>query len=210
MKLLVVGDSFTYGDELKDLNKSWPNLLVEKLGCEMLNLSKSGTGNTSMVRHCVEQTDGYDIAVVAWSHWARIEFADENGIYDTWPGSQNLVFERRFEFRKQLLQYITEHHDDEYLYNQHLLGIVLLQNYFKTMNKQYIMLNAFGNPVIPNANPTLINQIDSTYYLGWPDENMMDWTWKTPRGPRNHFLDEGHQIVADKVYEHIRHLGWIS
>jgi hypothetical protein len=38
----------------------------------------------------------------------------------------------------------------------------------------------------------------------------MEWTYGTPRGPRGHFLEQGHEIVADKIYEYIRHLGWIS
>jgi hypothetical protein len=38
---------------------------------------------------------------------------------------------------------------------------------------------------------------------------MMDWTYNTPKGPGGHFLEEGHAIVADKIYEHIRSLGWI-
>jgi hypothetical protein len=38
---------------------------------------------------------------------------------------------------------------------------------------------------------------------------MMEWTYGSPQGPMGHFLEEGHAIVADKIYEHIRHLGWL-
>jgi hypothetical protein len=212
MRLLIVGDSFTYGDELTDLTKSWPNILVDKLGCELINLSRSGSGNVSMIRHCVEQVDNYDIAIIAWSHWARIEFADELGIYDTWPGHHGLVFTENAEFRRQLLQYITDHHNDRYLYNQHLMNIILVQNYLKSAGKKYIMLDAFGKrpASAPNINQTLEKQIDSAFYIEWPNKNMTDWTWGTPKGPRGHFLEDGHKIVADKVYEHIRHLSWVS
>jgi hypothetical protein len=165
-----------------------------------------------MVRHCVEQVDNYDMAIIAWSHWARIEFADELGIYDTWPGYRGLTFSGDTEFRYQLLQYITVHHNNEYLYNQHLINIILVQNFLKSINKKYIMLTAFGKQPTANytINSALEKQIDSTFYIDWPSLSMMDWAWGTLKGPGGHFLEDGHQRVADRVYEHIRHLGWIS
>ena len=71
------------------------------------------------------------------------------------------------------------------------------------------MLNAFGNNNY-RKNNTVVDQIDSTYYIGWPNETMMEWTYGTPQGPGGHFLEQGHQRVADKIYEHIRYLGWVS
>jgi hypothetical protein len=56
----------------------------------------------------------------------------------------------------------------------------------------------------------LANKIDSKYYLGWPDESMMEWTYGCAKGPGGHFLEIGHQRVAEKINEHIRHLGWVS
>jgi hypothetical protein len=76
------------------------------------------------------------------------------------------------------------------------------------------MLDAFGNNKVRNKfkgkNQDLLDQIDTRRYLGWPNESMMEWTFRTPQGPRGHFLEDGHRIVADKIYEYIRHLGWIS
>jgi hypothetical protein len=39
---------------------------------------------------------------------------------------------------------------------------------------------------------------------------MMEWTYKTPQGPAGHFLEEGHQKVAEKINEYIRNIGWVS
>ena len=55
----------------------------------------------------------------------------------------------------------------------------------------------------------LIDQIDTKSYIGWPN-TMMEMTHGVPKGPGGHFLEQGHEIVADKIYEYIRHLGWIS
>ena len=90
MKLLTVGDSFTFGDELADRNVAWPFLLGKQLGYEVTNLGKPGSGNTRMVRHAVEQINNYDLIIIAWSHFARTELADENGFYDIWPGCSAL------------------------------------------------------------------------------------------------------------------------
>jgi len=209
MKLLTVGDSFTYGEELAELTSAWPFLLGNTLGYEVTNLAKPGSGNTRMIRHCVEQVGNYDLVIIAWSHFARMEFADELGPYDLWPGCNRYQAEFS-KWRTHIIDYITLHHNDQYQYNQHLINIILLQNFLKQNNRSYIMLDAFGNTKVRNLDIELDNLIDTTHYLGWPDESMMEWTYGSPQGPCGHFLEDGHRIVADKIYEHIRHLGWVS
>ena len=209
MRLIAVGDSFTYGEELSDLNNAWPFLLGNKLGCAVSNLAKPGSGNTRMIRHTVEQINNYDLIVIAWSHFARTELADENGFYDLWPGCSALPHKESSPWRSEVIDYYSKHHNDQYLYNQYLINITLIQQYLKFNNKKYIMLDTFGNNNY-RKNDVISNQIDSTYYVGWPNESMMEWTYNTPQGPRGHFLEHGHEQVADKIYEHIRHLGWIS
>jgi hypothetical protein len=209
MKLLAVGDSFSYGEELSDINNAWPFLLGKKLGYEITNLAKPGSGNTRMIRHAVEQINNYDLIVIAWSHFARTELADENGFYDIWPGCSALPHKEFSSWRSDVINYYSKHHNDQYLYNQYLINIVLIQQYLKFNNKKYIMLDTFDNNNY-RKNNTVVDQIDSTYYVGWPTTTMMEWTYRIPQGPNGHFLEQGHEIVANKIYEHIRHLGWIS
>ena len=209
MKLLAVGDSFTYGEELSDLNNAWPYLLGNKLGYTVNNLAKPGSGNTRMLRHAVEQINNYDLIIIAWSHFARTELADENGFYDLWPGCSARPYKEFSSWRSEVINYYSKHHNDQYLYNQYLINIILIQQYLKFNNKKYIMLDTFGNNSY-RKNNTVVDQIDSTHYLGWPDESMMEWTYSTPKGNGGHFLEQGHEIVADKIYEHIRNFGWIS
>ena len=143
MKLLTVGDSFTYGEELADLTSAWPNLLAQNLGYELTNLARPGSGNTRMVRHCVEQANNYDLIIVAWSHFARIEMADSQGFYDIWPGSRHIPYKGWAEWRCQLIDYFTLYHNDDYLYRQYLLNIILLHRYLTSLNKTYLMLDVF-------------------------------------------------------------------
>lgn len=215
MKLLTVGDSFTYGDELADLTKAWPHLLGKELGYSVTNLGQSGGGNTQMIRKVVEHYQDYDLIIIAWSHYARIEHADEYGIYDTWPGSRSAqLFANNINHRNELAEYITKHHYDDYLYKQYLINTLLLQNFLVNQNKQYLMMDAFGNNyfdfVTNKEISSLRDQIDTTYYVGWPDQTMMEITYGCTQGPGGHFLEAGHQRVAEKINEHIRNLGWVS
>ena len=209
MKLLAVGDSFTFGEELSDVTDNvtsskfaWPELLAGRLGWKVTNLAKPASGNTSMVRNVVNELDNHEVFIIAWSHWARIEFADDIGIFDIWPGCSALPHEQFSPHRKNAIDYVTRYHSDDYLIRQYLLNVELLETFLKYHKKKYIMLSAFGTPI--KTNKTFTN------YLGWPNESMMEWTYRTPQGPGGHFLEQGHAIVADKIYEHIRHLGWIS
>jgi lysophospholipase L1-like esterase len=212
MRLLTLGDSFTFGEELNNRNLAWPNLIASKLKYDLTNLAQPGSGNTLIVRNIIENIEHYDIVVIAWSHFARIEFADDQGIYDTWPGHAGIFFKDNLSFRTDLLKYISKYYNDSYLYRQYLINIILVQNYLKANNKKFIMLDAFGNTDKLNRrlNQDLIVQIDKELFLGWPDESMMDWTYGCALGPYGHFLEDGHKRVADKIYEHIRHLGWVS
>jgi hypothetical protein len=216
MRILTIGDSFTYGDELVDIQQAWPYVLQNKLSCELTNLGKPATGNTSMVRNVVEHARDYDLIIVAWSHFARIEFADEHGIFDTWPGHRGVAFTNNIAYRMELLNYINRHHNDEYLYKQYLLNIILLQTYADHLGKKLLMLNTqinwnkLSEDSYMEKFASTINRIDTQYFIGWPNESMMEWTFGTPKGPNGHFLAAGHTIVADKIYEYIRHLGWVS
>ena len=61
-----------------------------------------------------------------------------------------------------------------------------------------------------NGMPELTTKIDQYNYLGWPTQGMCEWTYNCPMGPNGHFLEKGHQLVADKIYEHIGNRGWVS
>lgn len=210
MKLLTVGDSFTWGSELADQRQAWPYLLAEQIGYSVDNLAVPGTGNTRVTRTVVENFEDYDLIIVAWSHYGRLEFSDDYGVYDTWPGHRGITFTGEVAHRKKLLDYINRHHNSRYLYKQYLVNVLLLQSFLKQHNKKYVMLDTFGNLDKRKEFYNLTKQVDSTNYLGWPDETMMEWTDGCAQGPSGHFLGEGHRQVANKIYEHIRRIGWVS
>lgn len=212
MKILTLGDSFTYGEELSNLSDAWPYLLAQSINSQVTNLAEPSKGNTFMTRACLANAREFDLVIIAWSHYARIEFGDEEGIYDIWPGSSPNIFSYpTMLHRKELIAYITRYYSDEYLYNQYLVNVLSAQNYLEQHNIRYIFLDAFGNNKDRHlGQQKLQQQVNSDQYLGWPDKTMMEWTYGVTQGSRGHFLEQGHSIVAEKINEHIRHLGWIS
>ena len=209
-KILAIGDSFTYGDELDDVTNGWAYLLAKKLQCQIINRGVCGSGNIKMVRSLVEEKiDDYDLVVIAWSGFDRIEFADEYGVWESWPGSNKNVFripEKTTKFRGTVIDYINRYHDENYLYQQqYLVQVILAQSYLKYHQKNYIMLDAIINHKSPlrfdEKNQSLISKIDTDRFLGWPNESMQEWTQGVPLAPRLHFLEEGHMIVAEKIYD---------
>lgn len=213
MKLLTVGDSFTYGEELDDISNAWPYVLGQMIGYEVTNLGQPASSNDKIVRKVLENYQDYDLMVIAWSHYARIEMADEYGIYDIWPGSNESVHSG-VDHRKDIVRYISRHHDEIHDMKKYLTQVVLLQNFLKNNSKKYVMVNAFGNNYLELSEKqdltSLASLIDQETFLGWPDKQFVVWTYGCPQGPNGHFLDEGHQRVADKINEHIRNLGWLS
>ena len=216
MKIAALGDSFTHGDELTDTRDAWPSVLSNMLSVPVDNFGKPANNNTAMVRTVIENISQYDAFIIAWSHFARIETADTFGVYSLWPGANSNQFSHPdVEHRKDNVEYFTMHNADEYLYTQYLINVILLQNLFTSHNKKYILLNAFGNNKMHDqlkhipAVAYLESQISVAEFLGWPSETMMEWAYGMLKGPHGHFLKEGHQCVAQKIYEHTRLLGWI-
>lgn len=215
MKLLAVGDSFTYGEELDDISNAWPYLLGKIIGYEVTNLGQPASSNDKIVRKVLENYHDYDLIIIAWSHYARIELADEYGIYDIWPGSNEAVFHHKdISFRKDIVKYITRYHNDSFNIKRYLGQVVLLQNFLENNSKKYLMVNTFGNNFLRlfmrKEFSILTDQIDQSRFLGWPDEQFVTWTHHAPKGPNGHFLEEGHQLVAEKINEYIRTIGWVS
>jgi hypothetical protein len=215
--ILTVGDSFTYGEELVDRTLAWPWLLGNKISADVVNMARPGSGNKRMIRYVMEHisdSNPVDLIVVGWSSPGRMEFADEDGFFDIWPGYSGNMFLQHQPWRTKLLDYINRHHNDEYLYRQYLLDVILLQSFLKDCGIKYVMCRAVGNEHYYNQyhhkDPKLVSLVNKDYFPGWPDTGMMEWTYGTEQGPNGHFLETGHEIVANQIYEHIRNLSWVS
>jgi hypothetical protein len=216
--ILAVGDSFTYGEELENRDNAYPYYLAKGLKADVVNLGQPGGGNRQMIRKVIDYVlsgDPLDLVIIGWTSPGRMEFADATGIFDIWPGYSGDLFRRENQtWRLELLGYINKYHDPKYIYTSFLHDVIMMQSFLKERGIKYLMLRVVGNEYYHNAyyndDAELPKQIDSKYFIGWPNEGMAEWTNSCKRGPRGHFLEEGHRKVTAKIYEHIRHLGWLS
>jgi len=216
--MLAVGDSFTYGEELSDRTSAWPQLLATKLSVELLNLGQPSASNDNILRKTIDQTiidPDIDFVVIGWSNIGRSEYADEFGYYDVWPGYQGNLFKRDgTNWRSDLVDYVSRYHNSEAIHKKFIQQVILLQSYLQSRGIKYIMLNIVQNEYYKkkhfDGQLKYFEQVNKDYFLGFNESGMVEWTYGCAKGPNDHFLEEGHKIVADKIYEHIRSLGWLS
>jgi hypothetical protein len=216
--ILTAGDSFTYGEELGNINQAWPYQLGKLLDANVLNLATPAASNDKILRVTMDhllRPHNIDLVVIGWASPGRIEFSDEFGAFDVWPGySGNLFKKDNMYWREDIANYVSRYHNSSYLHCRYFQQVILLQNYFKSLNIKYIMVNVCHNEYYKKINfdgmQDYSKHIDKQQFLDFETAGMLEWTNGCKKGPQGHFLDEGHDIVADKINEHIRNLGWLS
>jgi hypothetical protein len=219
--ILAVGDSWTFGEELEQFYEAWPYVLANLIDADVFNMGEPGCSNTSILRRTMIEIPrvpnrSYDMVFIGWTSPGRIEWKDEIGSeYSLWPGYSftKETFKTK-PWRLNHLNHINRYHNVDYLFKQYLVNVISLQSYFKARNIPYVMINMTNNDYyqqtsLPNS-LNLADQIDKDNFLGWDTFGMMELVDGCPKGPGHHPLTEGHQKIAEKIYEHIRHLGWIS
>ena len=214
--IYAIGDSFTYGDELSSQSLAWPALLSSKLNLPVLNKGKSATGNTRMIKRALDAVIADATAIIiGWSDCCRQEFADEIGIYDLWAGRNYRAFQSNDPtHRIDLIKYMTAYDTPKYYYAQWLRQIILIQSVCKLNNIPCVMFIACGahnsHDLYQNDFVNLTQAIDQSIFVDGMANSVAEWTYGTPYGPNGHPLEAGHEIIAQKIYEHIRNKCRIS
>lgn len=217
-KVLTVGCSFTYGDELdKPSESAWPHILANSNNWQVNNLGKGGGSNDRNIRIVFEELHNkYDLIIVAWTFYDRFEIATGDISTHSINNNRFLVNERPEV--KWVTGYFKYGYNKTYNFLKYLRQVILLQSYLKQQNQKYIFCNTFC--MWSDLNPDyetyytkykyLFDQIDKKYFIDWPLGSMLQWQGDCPLGPNNHPLELGHQRIAERINEHIRHLGWVS
>jgi hypothetical protein len=210
MNILALGDSFTQGDELEDTAQAWPSVLAELLNASVTNLAESGAGWRQVVTRAVDSilNNPPDLLVIGWPSPGRTQFADQQGRFDLWPGMHPDNVGPAQPWRLELLEYYNRYHDPDYMYQQYLFGVLLLQSFVRQHGVKCLMTvtvqdNYYAQDV-SQENQLLEQHVDWTMFVGGQTAGMNTWTKDCPKGPRLHFLAEGHKRVAERFYEHIR------
>ena len=211
----AIGDSFTFGDELESQEHAWPAVLGRMLTRQVVNKGRPATGNTRIVKRAVDAViDSADMIIIGWSGVERQEFADEIGIYDIWAGRNFRAFQQDHTHRIDMIKYMTAYDAPEYYYANWLRQVILVQSLCKVNNIPCIMFIACG------ANEShrryhrnfeqLVNKIDQSMFVDSMYNSVGEWCYGLPYGPNGHPLVEGHQLIAEKINEHIRNISGLS
>jgi len=212
-KLLAIGCSFTYGEELPDpTTQAWPALLAQDLDYELTNQGVCGGSNDYIFRQAIEATSlvPYDLIVIQWTERSRAETWNE---WDRAPvnisanPNGGVVIDHLLPWVKDYYKYS---YNDLFAYRTWTIKILALQQYFKSRNQPYIMVGVSG---IPNYKSYyelrdhfgyLWRQIDTERYVGWPHEGLQEWYRDAPLAPGGHPLELGHRKIADEIAKYIR------
>lgn len=223
MTILAVGDSLTYGSELPDLpgllagrfgndfrndkgetfvsppsRLAWPSKLAELMNTEVDNLGLIGCGNDRIFRKALKHSAAkkYDLVIVAWSEVSRYDFAFQG---KEMPIS--MVNLKDFGWAKE---FMANHYDYDQCEERGLCLMIALQNHFKQINQPYLFVNAM--PMLLSKTNPLVGLIDQRNFIGFNHSGMTDWCAQAgvPHGPYGHFLEQGHELVAKRLYEFMK------
>lgn len=231
MKILTVGDSFTFGLELPDLptgeldffgrvtdefyrnpqdvkpsKLAWPNLLAKKLQAHVKNISQPGASNDWIFKKTIQHvlSRKYDVVVVAWTCVDRYDFA--LGEKELQLSANNEYFAEAFPWFKH---FVTDHYDFTLAYDKWICQALALEGFLKQRNVPYIFVNAITPHIIYDSGDITSklpfdfkNDFDHQFYLDW-DSSLQEWCRGLPVGPGGHFLEEGHELVASRLYNFI-------
>ena len=215
--ILTIGCSFTEGTELANpAVDSWPALIAGYLDKPLKNAGQGGGSCDYIFRTAIEETVSrqYDIVIVEWTEPSRMEVWWEHQ-HRPVSVTAHSRYNRIGDF-SWLEDFYKNCYNDLYGYKKQAVQYIALQEYFKSIGQKYIFTNLSG--FAPHGwweeyheliGP-LWNKVDKTYFVGWPHEGFLEWQGDCPRGPGGHPLELGHQRIANKIYEHIRNLGWVS
>ena len=191
LKLLTAGDSFTWGEELTDLKSAWPFLL----GLDAVNLAQPGASNDYIVQSIVEyivKNPRPNFVIVAWTTPNRIDISGKH----LTPTSQG-------KYGDALIDNVFKDWDELWARSKFLTQVELLHAFLDTYDIPHVFVSTF------DIQTWAIGNINAPW-LGWPNEGIVEWMGDCPKGPGGHPLELGHQRIAEKINEHIRHLGWVS
>lgn len=216
MKILAAGDSFTFGEGLENKNKAFPYLLGEKFKAEVINTGHGGYSNQSIMREIVDNFDNtIDLVIVGFASPGRIEMSDEFGIFNIWPG-RNYNDKIKNLYRNQFNSLISICHNNEWLFSNFYRTALMLESFLLYRGKPFLFycLDNFYDYYFKNY-PNITDKYKSKFLstnsqlIFNYNESIVMWQ-KNNKLPCNHPNEVGHQLIAERIYEHCRNICGIS
>jgi len=82
MKIVSCGDSFFYGSDLQDLNKTWPAVIAERLGHDYVCYAAPGIGNSQILQQIIQAYHDHGDTAIYLVNWTWIDRFDYVSIED--------------------------------------------------------------------------------------------------------------------------------
>lgn len=82
MKIVSCGDSFFYGSDLQDPNKTWPAVIANTLGREHVNYASAGVGNSQILQQVIQAYHDHGDTATYLVNWTWIDRFDYVSIHD--------------------------------------------------------------------------------------------------------------------------------
>lgn len=219
MTILLVGDSYAYGSELKDSPlTSWRDpgkishppsqfcfgsLYAKAVGQDIENYSLPGGSNDRTFRYVIEKSleKKYDLIICVWTTLARMDMT-YMGVDMPITYANTEYFKDSFPWFKQIY---LNHHDPIKEAQSWFAKLITLQSHFNLIKQNYVFMNscipASDFKHIPKSKDRFI---DRKKFIGYKDKSLMEWCSHLPQGAGGHFLEEGHELVAKKMLEFIK------
>lgn len=213
--LYANGDSFTYGTGV-DKQNTWPALLAKELGYELVNDAVPGGSNHRVVRTTIDFLSKHKpkLVVVAWSSYLRTEWpssdpnptAVANLDYNGQPIIQ--VQPNYTKYNKKDLHTVEEFYrnaNQEWLIDNYINQVLLLQNYLKYSTIQYVFVNALDNYEREFYRSKTKTNLVTGEFLGWPNQCFNQWFDASQRLPDGHLNEQGHVRLTEMLLNHVKY-----
>lgn len=198
MRILFAGDSWTYGDELENLNSRFTTLAANAFSAEEINIGKPAASNYNIHKNVIEQCrkETYDVIVIQWTYFTRFCYPYQNEIVEgnNTPAKYDSIY-------KLLLKTNT---NDEIWMKWYAPFVFSLDGYCKSKGSKviHIFMQVHEKESFERLyNPTEMNIMSHTlHHIADPRTTLKGGTKLFPWGQRFHPLEEGHKQIAEKVF----------
>ena len=195
--------------------------------------AKGGTNARTVYQTIKHTQNKYDLYVIAWTTYSRFTFYKSDNNFETNfnPNLIHALYSSE-NFYKQWGEVLYKHwYNELYAFKLWLQQIVQLQHILK--NKNYLMLNTMENnlhkwlapkesfisSVKELINFDLMNDkqiideyeeiqyyislIDFSTFYRWNEFYITGLCDRFPCGPEGHILEQGHEHLANLIYQHL-------
>lgn len=195
-RLVTLGCSFTYGEELSNpKEQAWPSQLSKNLRIPtLLNLGKSAYSNDQIMYDLLNLNfdQNEDLIVIGLTSYSRIYFEDDFNWITTIPNSFR-------NDKNAFINQIFKNVSTNFLIKRYLMQIIYMQEYLEKNNLKWLFFNALVN-ITEKDNVSkyenLIKKVNADKFYGWPYDNWQNIIGEDQTMPRGHPTFEQHKHLS--------------